>query len=114
MITAAELLKNGYRQFQHKELYCVGAFQKTVCKGDSSTKLYFITIFLWDFNFQPSLNEQNRVSVNVRLYLSNDPKDSGGLTINPSLDKSWSIDDIESFYSWSFRRLNCVPDVHNN
>lgn len=114
MITETELISAGYRSFTWNEKYCIGAYQKVIYTNDGEKKKYFVNFFIWQFDVRSSLKGMNHITIDCRLYLSNDSKDSGGVVINPVLGPTWTIQDVEAFYEKAYLALGCVPDVNNN
>lgn len=114
MIDIVELAAVGYKPFpSDKGEYCPTGWQKCVRNANGS-KLYFINFYVWYWPEHSGLRNTTSVSVDVRLYMSTEPKDSGGVECAPLLDSSWTIEDVETFYQHAYKMLGCVPDVHNN
>jgi hypothetical protein len=117
MITKEDLIKAGFVPFPSAKdkTYVKDALQKAV-RGEDYKKLYFITVYLWDFPeaWLPAEAKANlAVSVEVRMFTQKDGKEVS-FDLNAHPDKDWTIEQLEDFYAFAYKNLCCVPDIHNN
>ena len=103
-----ELIKLGYRRYQHHKQE-VDAFYQRAVYGKNGEKLYFLNVELYDFN----QFGRNKVSAAMEsnLYLYKD--DSAGFVVSRSIENG-DIESTEKFFKNVYDELNCVPDIHNN
>jgi hypothetical protein len=116
MITSEILEAAGYRFYEDrsKGVYCDGLYQKVI-RTEQGEKAYFINFSIWNFpRMSADIAANNSVSVDTRLYLSNDPIDSGGIQFNPIVHADWTVERVEALLARAYIALDCVPDVHNN
>lgn len=123
MIDANSLKAHGYQgpYPSHKGEGCVGAYQKVIRSKKDGLKAYFINFYIWDFNqINPGIDPQHRysVSASVRFYADHgalsEPDGPTDFDLEPLIHKTTTIPQVEAFYAFAYKALNCVPDRHNN
>lgn len=120
-ITSEALLAAGYRAGPHYERVCNHTLYQKRVSDPRGAVLYFITFYIWHWHQHfPGAEHPHATtaSVNARLYL--DPKttqgraiSTGGIDFEPILESDATIDEVETLMADAYRRLGCVPDLHN-
>jgi hypothetical protein len=101
-MTSDELIAAGFkRHAPNNGQFCTDLFQYTVRGG--ALKLYFVNVYRWDFP-EPALI---MFSLDSRFYFRN----GTSFRVERQVE---SVTGVLDFCATIYRRMECVPDAHNN
>lgn len=107
----------GYREFpHHMGEGCTHGFQRTIYDDDRN-KLYFITVYLWDFSTIYRMPRPSSVEVDIGFFQKgtiSDPEYTNIRTKIPVWNPKTEISQIEILAEDIYVKLGCIPDYHNN
>lgn len=105
MLTVEDFIKAGYKQFNTNGLKSSDfGLQKRF--DDAIGQKYYITIWVYDYSGYKNYKDENkyRFMPDVQFSILNE---SRRITISMHVDDDDTVEDIESFYEVTWKRLKC-------
>jgi hypothetical protein len=111
MITIQDFIDSGYTKYNQtfKNSDCL--LQKCV-RTNSRIKNYFINIYVYDYSKWPFYSGVNKIVFSAEVQFSS--HDDRIFNVTFSVTDKDTVKTIEDFFAFTYKRLYCIPDIHNN